>query len=377
MLFKNGIVKLTKSMAKKKICIVGGEDVHKRINISKYLRDDNFEVTILGTSVESFPDFINYIPYNLNRKLSFSSDYKTIQFFKRFFSENKFDIIQTFDTKPAFLLPLALRKTKTPITRTITGLGTIFMDKSVKSFILRLVYFTLHFIVRKRVSKTIFQNSDDRDIYLKAKLITQDNHAMILSSGIELKNITKVAPRNNATFTFICVARLVYEKGIINLIEAARICKERGHHFKYLLVGPLEENSKKLNEDILKQYDDIVDRLGSRSDVLELLTQSDAFILPPFREGFSRVLLEAAAVGLPCITTNVPGVGEIVRHQQEGLIAQVRNSESLANAMIELATNKPLADKFAQNALERVKLFSLETVAKQYITIFNQIINLN
>jgi glycosyltransferase involved in cell wall biosynthesis len=362
-------------MSKKRICIVGGEDVDKRINISKYLAEDSFEVTILGTSPKEFPSFINYVPYNLNRRFSFKSDYKTIQFYKSYFKENQFDIIQTFDTKPAFLLPIALLNTKTPITRTITGLGTIFMDKSLFSFILRQVYIFLHFIVRNRVSKTIFQNTDDRDIYLKKGLITKSNHEMILSSGIELKNITKVAPRNNKQFTFICVARLVYEKGIINLIEAARICQNKGYDFKYQIVGPLEENSKKLNENILKEYDDIVDRLGSRNDVLELLTKADAFILPTFREGFSRVLLEASAVGLPSITTNVPGVGDIVRHNQEGLIAEVRNSESLASAMINLATNKPLADKFAQNALKRVKLFSLDTVAKQYITIFNSIIN--
>lgn len=361
----------------KKICIVGGEDVHKRINLSKYLIDDGFVVTILGTSSASFPDNLTYVPYNLNRKFSFSSDYKTIKFYRKYFNENTFDVIQTFDTKPAFLLPLALLKTKTPIVRTVTGLGTIFMSKSLFSFVLRKVYFILHFLVRKRVSKTIFQNTEDRDFYLNKGLINQDNHELILSSGIELKHITETAKRNNKQFTFICVARLVYEKGIINLIEAARICANKGFDFKYQIVGPLEENSKKLNEQILKKYDDIVDRLGSRPDVMDLLLQADAFILPTFREGFSRVLLEAAAVGLPSITTNVPGVGEIVRHEKEGLIAEVRNSKSLAEAMIRLATDKNLADNCAKNALNRVQLFSLETVAKQYITIFNQIIKTN
>jgi len=198
---------------------------------------------------------------------------------------------------------------------------------------------------------------------------------MILSSGIELKNITHRAKRNNPQFTFICVARLVYEKGIINLLEAARICQLKGFNFKYQIVGPLEENSKRLNEDILKQYDDIVDRLGSRTDIIELLSKSDAFILPTFREGFSRVLLEAAAVGLPIITTNVPGVGDIARHEKEALIAEVRNSESLAGAMIRLASNKSLANELAENAIDRVKIFSLEAVASQYISIFNHIID--
>ncbi len=359
----------------KKLCIVGGEDVHKRINLSKYLISAGFDVTILGTSEQQFPNEINYIHYNLNRKFSFISDFKTIMFYKSFFKKHSFDIIHTYDTKPAFLLPLALIKTKTPISRTITGLGTIFMSKRISSFLLRRVYFIFHSTVKNRISQTIFQNTDDRDLYLNKDLITKANHSMILSSGIELKDIPQRAKRNNSQFTFICVARLVYEKGIINLIEAARICQAKGYDFKYQIVGPLEENSKRLNETILKQYDDIVDRLGSRTDIIDLLTKADAFILPTFREGFSRVLLEAAAVGLPLITTNVPGVGDIARHEKEGLIAEVRNSESLAKAMIRMATDRTLANELANNALHRVELFSLETVASQYISIFNNIID--
>ena len=125
----------------KKICIVGGEDVHKRINLSSYLIDNGFEVTILGTSNQPFPDFINYVPYNLNRSFSALSDYRTIKFFKRFFKENSFDIIQTFDTKPAFLLPLALYNYKVPIVRTITGLGTVFMSNSLFYKTLRIIYY--------------------------------------------------------------------------------------------------------------------------------------------------------------------------------------------------------------------------------------------
>lgn len=361
-------------MKNKRLCIVGGEDVDKRIPISKYLIDAGFDVTILGTSPKKFPDNVTYIDYNLYRKFSLKRDYRTIQFYKTFFKENSFDIIQTFDTKPAFLLPISLFKSKTPIVRTVTGLGTIFMSNTIFSKILRNVYFRLHYLVRNRVSMTVFQNTDDKDLFLGKHLVNQKNHTLILSSGIELKNIKERAKRNNDRFTFICVARLVYEKGIINLIEAARICNNQGYDFKVQIVGPLEENSKRLNEDILKQYDDVVDRLGARNDVMALLLKADAFILPTFREGFSRVLLEAAAVGLPSITTNVPGVGEIVRNEKEGLIAEVKNSESLANAMIKLATSKPLADKFAQNALKRVELFSLDTVAKQYISIFKAII---
>lgn len=359
----------------KKICLVGGEDVHKRIALSNYLFDAGFEITILGTSSHDFPDSIRYVPYNLVRHYSPISDRKTINWYKHFFQENDFDVIHTFDTKPCFLVPLALRKTKTPITRTITGLGTIFMSTSFFSYLLRKTYYKLHRHIKHRVFKTVFQNYDDRDLYKSNGLITDNNYELIFSSGIELKNVTEIAKRNNSPFTFICVARLVFEKGIINLLEAARICKNKGHDYKILLVGPLEENSNRLNNDILNQYIDVVDILGHRMDVMDLLLASDAFILPTFREGFARVLLEAAAVRLPIIATDVTGVREFVRHQKEGLLVEVKNSDALANAMIRLATNENLAERLAENAHKYVEKFSLENVSKQYINIFNEAIN--
>src|SRR5690554_154885 len=361
----------------KKICLVGGEDVHKRILLSSYLMDAGFQVTIVGTSDHKFPKSVNYVSYNLNRSFSPIADYRTVVWLKRFFKDNNFDLIHTFDTKPAFLVPLAQLKTNTTITRTVTGLGTIFMSQSLFSYVLRKVYIMLHTLVKNRITNTIFQNEDDKDLFLKHNLISNSNYSLILSSGIELKQITQRANRNNKPFTFICVARLVYEKGIINLLEAARICNDKGYDFKYLLVGPLEENSKKLNKDILFQYSDIVDVLGSRTDVLSLLESSDAFVLPTFREGFSRVLLEAAAVGLPIISTNVTGVRDFTRHDKEALLVEPKNSQALAEAMITIATNKELANKLVENALKHVKEFSLENVSKQYITIFNTAINHN
>jgi glycosyltransferase involved in cell wall biosynthesis len=360
---------------RKKICFVGGEDVHKRIPLSKCLTDLGYKITIIGTSNNKFPDYINYVDYNLVRHFSPTSDYKTIKWFQKFFSENNFDLIHTFDTKPAFLLPIALFKTKTPITRTITGLGTIFMSDSPSSVVFRQIYKILHFRIRNRVFNTVFQNHDDRDIYLSYKLVTENNSPLILSSGIELNNFKQKALRNNSTFTFICVARLVYEKGITNLLEAARNCKEQGYNFKVLLVGPLEENSKKLNENILKNYSDVVTVLGERQDVIDLLLQSNAFVLPTFREGFARVLLEAAAIGLPIISTNVTGVREFIRQNEEGILIEPKNSIALTEAMITIANDDILANKLVENALKRVELFSIENVSKQYITIFEKAIN--
>ena len=244
---------------KEKICLVGGEDVHKRISLSLQLIKSGFEVPMIGTSSHEFPEPIKYYNYNLVRSLSPISDYKTMKWLQDFFDKNAFSIIHTFDTKPAFLVPLAIKNTATPITRTITGLGTIFMSKTYTNKVLRGVYKMLHHKAKSRVFKTVFQNLDDKKLYLSNNLVSEDSSDLIYSSGIDLKEFKEQAKRNNRIFTFICVARLVYEKGIINLLEAARICSEKGYEFRFLLVGPLEENSNNLNQDILDSYKDVVD----------------------------------------------------------------------------------------------------------------------
>lgn len=358
-----------------KLCLVGGEDAYKRIPLAEHLIKEYFEVTILGTENHSYPENITFIKYNLNRSFNLISDIKSIIEYRNIFKNNRFDVIQTFDTKPAFLAPIALFGIKSNIVRTITGLGKVFVNNDLKNLPIKLIYIFLHFIVRKKVRYTTFQNKEDKDIFIKNKLITEQNYRMIYGSGIDLNEIQKLASRDSNPFTVICVSRLIFEKGILDYLEAAKICHDQGFKFKFLLVGPLEENTEKLNENVLKDYSAYVNWLGKRSDVDDLLSTTDAFILPTFyREGFARVLLEASAVGLPLITTDVPGVRDIARNMQEALIVPVQNPEKLAAAIIRLGTDKDLADKLAANALLNVKNYSLEIISKNYSDLYRTLL---
>lgn len=356
-----------------KLCLVGGEDAHKRIELSNYLLQYGFEITILGTKDYDYPDHIQFIKYNLNRKLNLFSDISSIFQYRKIFKEHKFDIVQTFDTKPAFLVPLASFGQPHKVVRTITGLGKLFVSKGLSTRIAQSVYVFLHTLARKRVFCTTFQNLDDRNFFLEKALVTENNHSMIYGSGIDLKNIKEKAARSRSPFTAICVSRLVYAKGIIQYLEAAKMCADKGFGFKFLLVGPLEENSEKLNEKILNQYAPYVEWLGKRSDVPDLLLGSDVFVLPTFyREGFARVLLEASAYGLPLVTTDVPGVTDIARHMKEGLIVKPKDSEALAEAIIALYENETLADELSKNALLNVQNYSMEVVSKAYSDLYQK-----
>ena len=359
---------------KKSICLVGSEDAHKRIDLAKCLIRSNYDVTILGTKDYNYPDEINYIGYSLNRQFNPISDFKTALEYRRILKSNCFDVVQTFDTKPAFILPFASLGLKTRIIRTITGMGTIFMSNDLKFRVYRIFYTVLHFLIRNRVYHTTFQNEDDRNHFLDHKLVRPSNSSLIYGSGIDLSNVLDKPKNKNEDFTFICVSRLVFEKGIINYLEAAKICKEKKHRFKFLLVGPLEEDSKRLNLQIIKKYNNVIEWLGPRTDIQDLMHSADVFVLPTFREGFSRVLLEASALGLPSITTNVPGTNEIIRHLKEGLHVEVGNSQDLANAMIQLAVDRELTDKLGQNAKIHVKQFSLSVISEKYIDLYKKAI---
>tara|TARA_R110000868_G_scaffold16305_1_gene73444 strand:+ start:6007 stop:7098 length:1092 start_codon:yes stop_codon:yes gene_type:complete len=358
-----------------KLCLVGGEDAYKRIPLAEHLIKEYFDVTIIGTADYSYPKEINFIKYNLNRSFNLISDIKTILEYRKIFKNNRFDLIQTFDTKPAFLVPIALFGIKSKIVRTITGLGKVFVNNDPRNLPIKLIYIFLHYTIRTKVKYTTFQNKEDKEIFLKNKLITKKNHLMIYGSGIDLNKVKDIAPRKSNPFTVICVSRIIYEKGILDYIEAAKICHNQGFNIKFLLVGPLEENSEILNENILNSYAKYVEWLGKRSDINNLLFTSDAFILPTFyREGFARVLLEASAIGLPLITTDVPGVRDIARHMKEALIVPIKNPEKLAEAIITLGTDKELADKLATNALSNVKKYSLEIISKNYSDLYQTLL---
>nr|WP_298998275.1 glycosyltransferase family 4 protein [uncultured Allomuricauda sp.] len=362
---------------KTKVCLVGSEDAYKRISLANLLLKQGFEVAIMSSAPFECPKDIRFIAYDLNRGLNLFSDIKTILQYRRIFRREKFDIVQTFDTKPAFLVPLSYIASKTKVVRTVTGLGTIFMSDALKYKILRFVYTILHSFAKNKVSHTTFQNEDDRSFFLRKNLVTLENSSLIYGSGIDLDLFSEYSKKKTEVFTFICVGRLVYEKGIINYLEAAKSCIESNHNYRFLLVGPLEEKSKKLNSEILNTYSKYVEWLGPKSNIPELLENSDAFVLPTFREGFSRVLLEASALSIPSITSDVPGTREIVRHEKEGLLTPVNDSVALAKAMIQMASNESAYLSYAKNARDHVKQFSLKNIANAYIQLYSKLLGFN
>lgn len=369
-----------------KLIFLGGEDVSARIEISKKFLALGYDVEIIGTEKEDkfVKNNIPYSKYSLNRELNIFNDIKTIFELRKILQEEKeTTIVHAFDTKPTMFLPLsAIGLNHIIVVRTITGMGRIFTEHSFRNSILKTIYNIVQKLINKRVDHTIFQNDDDAAYYVKHKLLDQSKASVVKSSGldllkyteninqhkiVELKHELKLVPEKT---TFILVSRMVKQKGILDYLEAAKKCFESGYSFNFLLIGQLDSDESITFEQI-NFYNKYVKFLGRREDVKELLVLSDVFVLPTYyREGVPRVLLEASAMGLGLIATNMPGCKDVVSDDYNGKLVNIKDIDDLYEKMVYLGTNNEVLYRYALNAKEKVKEFDLNIVVDQYHKIY-------
>jgi glycosyltransferase involved in cell wall biosynthesis len=368
------------------LVFLGGEDVSARLEISKKFIALDYDLLIIGTEDEEkfSANNIPYQRYAFNREFSIANDIKTIFELRRILKEKESGaIIHAFDTKPTVFLPIAaVGLNKIKVVRTITGMGRIFTENSFKNKVLRIIYDAIQKLVSKRVDYTIFQNDDDQEYFISHHLVSTDKSSVIKSSGLDLSKIgqeisaSKIEQLKNELSlnlnekTFILVSRIVKQKGILNYLEAAKMCYENGHKYNFLLVGQLDtdESIKKEQLDEYKQY---VNYLGRREDVKELLSMADIFVLPTYyREGVPRVLLEASAMGLGLITTNMPGCKDVVTDEYNGKLVNIKDSQDLYEKMRYIAGNEMLLKQYGSHAKEKVKEFDLDVVTKKYHDVY-------
>jgi len=373
---------------KKNLIFLGGEDVSSRIEISKKFIELGYNINIIGTEKEDkfINNGINYQKYNFSREFTIFDDLKSILRLRDILKEQPKDtIIHAFDTKPTLFLPFAsFGLDNIKVSRTITGMGRVFTDDSLKNKVLKRVYNALQKGIKSKVDFTVFQNSDDAKYFKDNSLTPEDKSAIVKSSGIDLKKFTTSIDRkkverlkdeleiNRDTKTFILVSRMVKQKGILNYLQSAKICHQEGYRYNFLLVGQLDTD-KSITLEEIEKYSKYVKYLGRREDIKELLALSDIFVLPTYyREGVPRVLLEASAMGLGLITTNMPGCKDVVIDEYNGKLVTINNYRDLASTMIYMAEDGRL-DIYKQNSQKKVKEFDLRVVVQGYDRVYKQL----
>jgi glycosyltransferase involved in cell wall biosynthesis len=280
------------------------------------------------------------IEYNLQRAgLNPFKDLKTISELKVLMKREKIDIVFPYTIKPVIYGSIAARALKIPVFSLITGLGYTFSGVSSKARLLQKVTQALYKYALKSNKMVIFQNADDHQLFLDHGILKPDFPVAIVNgSGVNLNRYpTRVKENDGTKMVFVFVARLIREKGIHLLIEAAEKLKPTYPHAEFHILGDVSVASPSaIPKDTLKDYHDrkIVVHHGRQNNIQDYLAASDVFVLPTFyREGVPRSSLEALSIGMPLIITNTPGCKETVTTGENGILIEPRSLDALVDAM--------------------------------------------
>ena len=240
-----------------------------------------------------------------------------------------------FTIKPNIYGCLAARSARVPAIANISGLGTVFIKRGLLlAFVAKLYRLALN-----KAAVVFFQNRDDRQLFIERRLVRPGQTRLLPGSGVDLDRFRSV-PLPSGPPVFLFIGRLLGDKGVRELAEAARIVRADRGDIRIRLLGPLDQgNRTAVTRDELGQWiaDGTVEYLGETGDVRPFVEQATAVVLPSYREGLSRSLLEAGAMGRPLIATDVPGCREVVEDGVNGFLCRAHDPESLAEAMARLA----------------------------------------
>ncbi len=257
----------------------------------------------------------------------------------RLLKTEKPDLCLFFTIKPNVYGSLASTICGIPFINNVSGLGAVF----IKGGWLKRFVSALYKLAFNNSNRVFFQNRDDLRLFLLNKLVKVELTDVLPGSGINLHRFTPVADAKrkppNFPFRFLLIARMLKDKGIVEFVTAAQLLKKSGIKVEFCLLGFLAvQNPAAISSEQMKEWTDqgFVKYLGVSDDVREHIASADCIVLPSYREGTPRTLLEAAAMGKPIITTNVVGCKEVVEHGVNGFLCEVKNAQDLARKMKEM-----------------------------------------
>nr|WP_090444654.1 glycosyltransferase family 4 protein [Pseudomonas benzenivorans] len=256
----------------------------------------------------------------------------------------------------------------------ISGLGFVFMATGSKASVVRgLVGFLYRRALGKRNLRAVFQNRDDCEALIRLGAITNEKSVLIRGSGVDL-SVCKPCSETSGVPVVTLAARLLRDKGVFEFVEAARLLRQRGLEVRFQLVGDLDPgNPTSIGPDDLEQWrsEGIVECLGYRQDIATVFAQSHVVVLPSYREGLPKVLVEAAACGRAVVTTDVPGCRDAIEADVTGLLVPVRDTEALADAIQRLVENPELRQRLGRAGRELAEReFAIESIVQQHLDIY-------
>lgn len=322
-----------------------------RLGLAKFLRERGFEVVMLSPVGAYGPllaaEGFRWVGLEMDRRsLNPAREFALIRRISAVYAAEKPDIVHHFTIKCVVYGSLIARwhRIRNRV-NAVTGMGYVFSDDGYRARLLRPVVRNLiKATLGGEGTRLILQNKDDLAAFAAAELAPSEKTHVIMGSGVDTARFRpSAASRSNGVMRVLLASRLLWDKGIREYIEAARLLKEEGLPVEFLLAGkPDPGNPASVPESQIAKWRHgvPVKYLGHVADMPSLLANIDVAVLPSYREGVPRSLLEAAACGLPIVTTDVPGCREVVRHGVNGLLVPPRDPPALA-AAVRLMWEKP------------------------------------
>jgi glycosyltransferase involved in cell wall biosynthesis len=377
------------SLKNKKLLFLVSEDWYFRSHrspIARAARDAGALVSV-ATRVRKAGDLIKaegfrLFPLELSRSgRNPFRDLRQIYSLYRLYRRERPDIVHHVALKPSLYGSIAARFAGVPhVVNAFAGMGFVFISNGLFARMIRPVLSGLfRYLLNRNNTLTIVQNADDAKLFVERVGIASERIRIIRGSGVDIERFKPVAEtRAPETPTAVCVSRMLWDKGVGELVAAAKLLKSRGVPIRIRLVGPGDDNPASIPKSQLDEWAraGAVEVAGPSDDIPGVYAGADIAVLPSYREGLPKSLLEAAAAGLPLVATNAPGCREICRDGETGLLVPVQSVEPLADALARLANDPALRAALGANARRAaVEEFSEAQVVAETLDLYESLLS--
>lgn len=296
----------------------------------------------------------------------------------RIYRKQRPDIVHHVALKPVLYGSIAARLVGVhAVVNALAGLGFLFVSKHWLAQVIRsLVESSFRLLLNRPNTRVIFQNPDDMGLLTSCGVLALGQGVLIRGSGVNTTQFDSTSEVNGVPLV-VLASRMLWDKGVGEFVDAARLLRLHGIAARFILVGEGDsDNPASISSSQLSQWQDegVVEWWGRRDDMAQIFAQSHVVCLPSYREGLPKVLIEAAASGRPIVAADVPGCREIVSNGENGLLVPVRDVSALANAITQLIENpsqRIVMGKCGRAMVENE--FSIEHVVSQTLSLYEEL----
>lgn len=281
--------------------------------------------------------------------------------------------------KPILLGSLAARIARIPyVVNAVVGGGYAFISTKLAMRILHpFLLFSMRMLLNPPRSKVVFENSDDLAAYVQSGLVRGNDAVLIRGAGVTPEDYQSNTQKAHPPMV-VLAARLLWDKGVSEFVEAARLLRQRGVKSRFVVVGDIDpDNRSCIDPTTLEVWkaEGAIELWGFRRDIPQVLAGAAIACLPSYREGLPKSLLESMAARLPCVTTDVPGCREAVRDGDNGLLVPAKNASALADALERLLRNPELAREMGERGRQRLEQeFSAQHVNESTLALYREML---